>query len=248
MKSLAILCCLFIIFMPAVNLARCEPLLYPCDEKHSAKDASRMIKTASGVLAPVYAPLAEQIVAEFELAENEGIGIDIGSGPGMLVVELCKRTRLHWINADINPHFFAHFFESIEEAGLNGRVSAIFVDAQALPFRDDYAEVIVSRGSFQFWDDKRLAFSEIYRVLKPGGVAFIGRGLPDDLPVETACEIRAAQRKRGEKSVLDYSVPETEAEIRALMKALRIEDYRIHIPKPPGSDGINYGIWVEIRK
>jgi len=248
MRSFASLCCLFILFVPVVRVAHCEPLLYPCDEKHSAEDASRMIKTASGVLAPVYAPLAEQIVAELELAEKEGIGIDIGSGPGTLVIELCKRTRLHWINADINPHFFAYFFESSDDAGLNGRVSAIFVDAQALPFRDDYAEVIVSRGSFQFWDNKRLAFSEIYRVLKPGGVAFIGRGFADDLPVETARKIRAAQRKRNESSVLDYSVPETEAEIRALMEALEIEDYRIHIPKPPGSNGINYGIWVEIRK
>ena len=48
--------------------------------------------------------------------------------------------------------------------------------------------------------------------------------------------------------MLDYSVPETEAEIRELMKALGIKDYRIHIPKPPGSNGINYGIWVELHK
>jgi len=237
-----------VIFVASSRFAYCEPLLYPCQEKHTAEHASAMIKTATEVLAPVYAPLAQQIVTQFQLEEKEGIGIDIGSGPGTLVIELCKRTRLHWINADINPHFFAHFLKSIEEAGLSGRVSAVFGDAQALPFRDDYADVIVSRGSLQFWENRRLAFSEIYRVLRPGGVAFIGRGFSDDLPVETARNIRAAQRKRGEGSALKYSVPETEAEIRTVVKSLGIEDYRIRIPRPPGSDGVNYGIWVEIKK
>ena len=248
MKFLGVLCCAIAICVPTSRFAYCEPLLYPCDEEHTAEDASTMIKTATDVLAPVYAPLAQQIVTEFQLAEKEGVGIDVGSGPGTLVIELCKRTRLHWINADINAHFFAHFLKLSEEAGLSGRVSAVFVDAQALPFRDNYADVIVSRGSLQFWKNKQEAFSEIYRVLKPGGVAFIGRGFSDDLPVETARKIRAAQRKRGEGSVLNYSVPETEAEIRTVMKALGIEDYRIRIPKPPGSEGINYGIWVEIHK
>lgn len=248
MRFLGVLCCAIAICVPTSRFAHCEPLLYPCEEKHTAEDASTMIKTAAEVLAPVYAPLAQQIVEEFQLAEKEGIGIDVGSGPGALVVELCKRTRLHWINAEINPHFFAHFLKLSEEAGLSGRVSAVFVDAQALPFRDDYANVIVSRGSLQFWENKRLAFSEIYRVLKPGGVAFVGRGFSDDLPVETARKIRATQRKRGEGSALKYSVPETEAEIRTVMKTLGIKDYRVRIPKPPGSEGINYGIWVEIHK
>jgi len=247
-RFLGILCCVIVICGTTNGFAHCEPLLYPCNEKHTAEDASSMIKAASDRLSPVYAPLAEQIVSEFQLDEKEGIGIDVGSGPGTLVIELCKRTRLHWINADINPHFFAHFLKSSEEAGLSGRVSAIFVDAQALPFRDDYAEVIVSRGSLHLWKNKRLAFSEIYRVLKPGGVAFIGRGFPDNLPVETARKIRAAQRKRGERSVLDYSVPKTEAEIRAVMKQVGIKEYRVRIPRPPGSEGINYGIWVEIHK
>jgi hypothetical protein len=41
-------------------------------------------------------------------------------------------------------------------------------------------------GSFSFWHDKRSAFSEIYRVLKPVAVAYIGRGFSRNLPVVTA--------------------------------------------------------------
>lgn len=248
MGLLAGFCCAVLIFVSRTPATHGEPLLYPRDAEHTPRDAATMARAASGILAPVYAPLAEQIAREFQLAEKEGIGIDVGSGPGTLIIELCKRTHLHWINADINPHFFADFFKAAEEAGLSSRVSAVFADAQALPFRDNYADVLLSRGSLQFWEDKPLAFSEIYRVLKPGGVAFIGRGFPDNLPVHVARQIRAAQRQDGRGSVVKYSVAETESEMRGIMKLLRIQNYRIRIPKPPGSDGVNYGIWIEIRK
>jgi hypothetical protein len=37
--------------------------------------------------------------------------------------------------------------------------------------------LVVSRGSLWFWDDQVKGPQEIYRVLKPGGVAFVGGGL-----------------------------------------------------------------------
>lgn len=213
----------------------------------SREDARKFQKTADTVLKPVYAPLAEHIVSEFDLAEKKGIGIDVGSGPGTLIIELCNRTQeMHWINADINPHFFAQFYKAAEEAGVGGRVSAVLADAQALPFRDDYADIIVSRGSFHFWKDKQQAFSEIYRVVKPGGVVFIGRGFSPNLLVKTARKVRADQGAKG--GAPKYDLEETEAELRGIMKTLKIKEYRIHLPKPPGSEGVNYGIWLEFRK
>ena len=103
-----------------------------------SKSAERMIEASRGRLAPVYAPLAEQIVTDLALAEKGGVGIDLGSGPGTLIVELCKRTRLHWINADINPYFFGHFRALAEAHGVSHRVSAVLADAQDMPFRDNY--------------------------------------------------------------------------------------------------------------
>ena len=233
----------------SAGLSPCQAqvLLVPSDEEYTEQAAQRMVNSSRGRLATVYAPLAEQIVKDFDLAEKRGIGIDLGSGPGNLIIELCKRTRLHWVNADINPHFFADFFEAARDAGVGHRVSAIFADAQALPFRDNYADIIVSRGSFHFWKDKPRAFGEIYRVLKPGAVAFIGRGFSDNLPLETARRIRAEQ-KEGESSVLKYDVAETESELRQIMGTVGVADYRIRIPKVPGGEDVKYGIWVEFRK
>jgi len=223
-----------------------EPLLFPSEEKYSERDVLKMIRTGQKTLAPVYAPLARQIVEDFDLAEKTGIGIDLGGGPGSLAIELCHFTRLHWVNADINPHFFPHFFAAAQAAGVGHRVSAIFADAQALPFRDNYAEIVVSRGSFQFWEDKTRAFSEIHRVLKPGAVAFVGRGFSSNLSPDVAKQIRAAQESSG--SFPKYDLKQTEAELRRAMEKAGIPDSRIRIPKDPGNSGINYGIWVEFRK
>jgi len=213
------------------------------DEKYTEQNALGMIRTSRKTLAPVYAPLAEQIVSDFDLSKKDGIGIDLGSGPGTLIVELCKRTRMHWINADINPHFFPHFYRQAEKCGFGHRVSAVFADAHNLPFRDNYADIIVSRGSYHLWEDKVQAFGEIYRVLKPGAAAYIGRGFSRNLPVETAKKIRAKQRRK-----MNYDVENKANELYNIMNKLGIKDYRIDRPKPPGSENVNYGIWVEFRK
>ena len=50
-------------------------------------------------------------------------------------------------------------------------------DAESMPFEDNFADLIVSRGSMFFWNDQTKVFKEIYRVLKPNGMAYIGCGL-----------------------------------------------------------------------
>jgi SAM-dependent methyltransferase len=213
------------------------------NEKYTEQAALRMIRASQGTLAPVYAPLAEQIATDFCLHEKEGIGIDLGSGPGTLILELCKRTRMHWINADINPHFFPHFYNQAQQRGFGHRVSTVFADACALPFRDNYADIVVSRGSFPFWQDKTRAFSEIYRVLKPGAVAYIGRGFSRNLPVATAKKIRGKQGRK-----MKYDLDKAAEELRQIMKTLQIKEWEIHRPSPPGSENVNYGLWIEFHK
>jgi ubiquinone/menaquinone biosynthesis C-methylase UbiE len=212
-------------------------------DKRAKRKALRMIKTSQGTLAPVYEPLAQQISKDFQLSQKTGIGIDIGSGPGTLIIELCKCTKLHWINADINPHFFGHFHKTAAKRGIEHRVSSVLADVHDLPFRSNYADFIVSRGSYRFWENKVKAFGEIYRVLKPGAVAYIGRGFSRNLPFETAKRIRA---KQGGK--MNYDIEEKAKELRLLMKQLDIKEYRIHKPGTGHSEKVNYGIWIEFRK
>ncbi|MFO8014396.1 MAG: class I SAM-dependent methyltransferase [Phycisphaerae bacterium] len=216
------------------------------DAADRARAAERMVRAGRGTLAPVYAPLAEYLVDHLDLADKDGVGIDVGSGPGTLVVELARRTRMHWVNADINPHFFPHFYRRAEEAGVGHRVSAVRADARHLPFRSGWADVVVSRGSFHFWgdrDERKKGFAEIYRVLAPGGVAYIGRGFSPNLPVETARRIRAKQGKK-----MQYDRRKLADQLVGILKDLGIAGYRMHLPDPPGTETFHYGVWVEFRK
>jgi len=236
MKTLPIYCLLL------ACLTGCVAPRMDADNGES-QAAARMIRASETTLAPVYVPLAEHLVQALDLADADGVGIDLGSGPGTLIVELCQRTRMHWINADLNPCFFPYFYRLATARGVAERVSAIRADAQDLPFRGNYADVVVSRGCFHFWPDRAAGFREIYRVLKPGGVAYIGRGFPPNLPVAPARTIRDKQRRHWQ-----YDSAAAGRELAAMLRGFGVQDIRVHTPQPEGSEGINYGVWIEFRK
>lgn len=180
----------------------------------------------------------------FQLDQKQGAGIDIGGGPGTLVLELCRRSpEFSWINADINPHHAATLFRNALTNDCAHQLGQVFADVHRLPFREDYADLIVSRGSMPFWADQATAFAEIYRMLKPGGHAFIGLGFSPNLPLEVAKEVRARQGK----GMPRYDVQETVAQFHALMHKLKIRDYEILRPHADQSV-VNYGVWVTFSK
>lgn len=201
----------------------------------------------TSALAPVYEPLARHLVDRYDLTNKEGVGIDIGGGSGDLVIALAGLTgRMYWINTDIDRNVLPQAQTRAREKGLDARIGSMYADVHSLPFQSDYADFIVSRGSFQFWKDWNRAFSEIYRVLKPGGVAYIGRGFSENLPVDVARKVRSSQKESG--GMPAYDPDEYEVRLGSLMKALGIRDYHIIRPRPTGADDISYGVWVELRK
>ena len=105
---------------------------------------------------------------------REGICIDIGCGTGNLDVELANRSNFTIIGLDIDPDMKPLFEKRIREADLQDRARFVVGDAQQLPFEDDYADVIVSRGTLTFIPDIGKCLREVDRVLKPTGVAFLG--------------------------------------------------------------------------
>jgi SAM-dependent methyltransferase len=130
--------------------------------------------TAVGKFAPVYPALAQQIVQDYGI--TKGVCVDMGGGCGSLAMALAKITELKVYVLDIDPAAVRLCGVLADEAGLRGRVIPVEGDAQDMPFRDSFAELVISRGSVFFWLDQLAGLSEAYRVLKPGGVAYIGGG------------------------------------------------------------------------
>lgn len=54
--------------------------------------------------------------------------------------------------------------------------------AEALPFRDQAFDLVVSTLSFHHWSDQATAASEIHRVLRPGGWFALADASVDDVP------------------------------------------------------------------
>ena len=221
-----------------------KALTVPAYEQFTEDDATKFDKSARSTLAPVYPYLAEYLADRFDLRDKKGIGIDIGGGSGDLVIELCKRTsNFFWINADINTFFAEHVSRRADKEKCTHRVGMVFADAQYLPFRDGYADIIVSRGSLQFWGDRKQAFADIYRVLKPGGSAFVGRGFPPNLPLEVA---RGVRKQQG-KGMPSYKPEELAEELKTIMADLKITDYELLRPRMDQNE-IGYGVWVVFSK
>ncbi len=131
-------------------------------------------QTAVGKFAPVYPALARQIVQDYGV--TQGICVDMGGGCGSLAMALARITELTIYVLDIDPAAVRLCGVLVDEAGLTGRVIPIEGDAQDMPFRDRFADLIISRGSVFFWPDQLAGLKQAYRVLKPGAVAFIGGG------------------------------------------------------------------------
>jgi len=133
-----------------------------------------MYKTATGAFAPVYKALAQQMVQDYGI--TDGICVDVGCGSGAFALEYAKTTQCTVYALDIDPASVRLTSILVDEAGLTGRVIPVEGDAQDMSLRSEFADLVFSRGSIPFWPDREAGVRECYRILKPGGVAYVGGG------------------------------------------------------------------------
>lgn len=135
-------------------------------------------KVSKLAFAPIYPFLARCIKKKFGI--TKGVCVDVGSGPGSLAIAMAYITKLRVYSLDIQERMTEVATRNIAEEGLSARIRAITADVCDMPFDDDSIDLVISRGSMPFWGDRSRAFREIYRILKPGGVAYVGGGFGSD--------------------------------------------------------------------
>ena len=191
--------------------------------------------------APIYPALAKQVVRDTGV--REGICLDLGCGPAGLSIALARETKLRIYGVDIDPEAIRFGVKNVKEAGLSDRVHILWGDATSLPFREGFADLVVSRGMVPAmgFSLKVRVFREAWRVLKPGGVAYIGGGFGRLLPYRVAKRIvwKSFKAHRLPKLCLDRKTWE-----RALRRA-GIRDYRFVYDRY-GRE--LFGMWVVFRK
>jgi ubiquinone/menaquinone biosynthesis C-methylase UbiE len=82
------------------------------------------------------------------------------------------------------------------EKGIEDRLVAVVGVAEAMPFPDNTADLVVSRGSIFFWDDPVKGLQEVYRVLRPGAKAYVGGGAGSGYPKWAAEKLIQDRKKK----------------------------------------------------
>jgi len=212
------------------------------DDEELKRSAEMMDKTARTTFAPVYQALARQIVEDTGI--SEGVCVELGCGSGALGLALLRITKLVVYAVDINPYAVAIAQRNAVESGLSTRFYPMLGDALNLPFKDGFADLVVSRGMIPFIKEKSVVFKEAYRVLRRGGVAYIGGGFSRMFDEETVLKI-VRQSIWGEPGKLPMRrIGKKEFEDQ--LKVAGILDYKIIEDRYPS--GENYGLWVMFRK
>jgi arsenite methyltransferase len=104
-----------------------------------------------------------------ELQPGERV-LDVGCGAGMdtLVAAQMVGPTGHVTGIDMTPEMLAKARTAAGEMGLEN-VELVAGEAEQLPFEDGAFDVVISNGVIDLVPDKDAVFSELFRVLKPGG-------------------------------------------------------------------------------
>ena len=207
-------------------------------------DAAWYDSNAAKQFETIYRNIVQQVIDDYEIVE--GTALDIGCGPGRMTVMLAEMTKLDVTGLDIEPEVVEIARRHATEAGLSDRLHFVAADAHSLPFADESFDLVISRGTLPFLRDQAQAVGEVHRVLRPGGIAFLGGGMgrytppeqanalyPKGVAPQTALDWGPGQSR--EDSIFPFPVRSFDA----LMTKAGIPDYTV----------INEGgRWVEIRK
>jgi arsenite methyltransferase len=104
-----------------------------------------------------------------ELAPGEEV-LDLGSGAGTdsLVAAQMVGPEGRVVGVDMTPQMVAKAGASAAQMGATN-VGFVESEAERLPFADASFDVIISNGVIDLIPDKDAVFSELFRVLRPGG-------------------------------------------------------------------------------
>ncbi|HVU13636.1 MAG TPA: class I SAM-dependent methyltransferase [Phototrophicaceae bacterium] len=143
-----------------------------------------------GMIATWYARITQNDVADRadvirtirQNVPDGGSVLEVAPGPGYLSIELAKTGNFKITGLDISQKF-------VEIAQEKARAAGVSVDfrqgnASAMSLESDQFDFIVCRAAFKNFSDPVGALNEMYRVLKPGGIALIIDLRPDFSPIE----------------------------------------------------------------
>lgn len=146
--------------------------------EYTEESAAGFNEIAQTIFFPIYPVIANQILEKTSI--DHGVCLDIGCGPAHLAIALATLSDLKICAMDNSPPMLRIAGENIRKYRLEHRIRAVFGDVMEIPFNTGSMDLVVSRGSFFFWQNLSRSFSECLRVLRPGKMAYIGGGFGNE--------------------------------------------------------------------
>lgn len=106
---------------------------------------------------------------------ERGRALDIGTGPGQIVVKLARRlTRWKFAGVDRSSNMIAQGVASLAPAAeLAGRVQFYVADGNQVPFRDGNFDLVVCNSVLHHFAEPGKLLAEIARLAKPDGAILL---------------------------------------------------------------------------
>ena len=201
-----------------------------------------------------YETVAEDVVY-FCGSSGGRVWVDLGSGPGGLGLALLE--KMHeavMVLMDPDAEALRRALHSARERGLSARAVAIVGSAESIPLSDESVDIVVSRGSIYFWQDRAQGLREVWRVLRPGGRAMIGGGLGRRYPQWARQEFIRRRREsvaaKGPEAVREFVEARSPETFRRLAVEAGLPAFEVVGEGGLGPDEANtgIGIWLQVAK
>ncbi len=184
---------------------------------------------------PAILSTVRQIIEDY--GDLKGVCLDVGCGTAVFAIELCRRSDLKIYAVEKTKSICEIACANIKSEGLTNRIIPVIGDAHHLPFENEIADLVISRGSYHCWQAKVLVFQEIYRTLKKGGIGFVGGGFGRYVGKEESDRMRGLRDLSLKDDAKVYSQPN---ELEAIVRQAGILNFRIIFDES--------GLWAELRK
>jgi len=198
-------------------------------------EAQRFDEKVKENFMPAIISTTKQIIDDYSILE--GVCVDVGCGTAVFAIELCKRSNLKIYALEEARAVYEVARINIEKEGLKDRIITVLGDAHNLPFDNEFADFIISRGSYHCWEDKAQAFKEIYRVLKRGGIGFVGGGFGRYVTEEDLNRMKTLRDRSLKDDAEAYSSPD---KLEEIINKAGISNFHIIYDRT--------GLWAELRK
>ena len=121
-----------------------------------------------GYMSPGGKEEISRLLTGLDLAEQTIL--DIGCGAGGITVSLVKdHGAKQVVGVDVEEDVVNAATKRVLKNGLNNNIDILLIDKSNLPFEDNYFDIVFSKDSFVHIPDKEKIFTQVFKLLKPGG-------------------------------------------------------------------------------